>query len=217
MTVVALGPNQKPVEIPDEMLAKFDSGKMNRFGLIDYAITTQQGKPSDFGLEDAPKPSVGGALEASMIGAGRQVRNIESNIRQALAEYGPGYGNPSNRQIASNYEKEQQAEIERLAAPVKEEFPKSSFAGEMLPAFAVPGGKVAQIVAGGTMGALQGDTGKERLATAALGAGASYAGQKVGEAISNRVVPAVQKFFGSRLAPAREALTSSGRSEERRV
>lgn len=209
MTVVALGPNGKRVEIPEGMLTDFDKGSISRGGLLDYAIRTGQGMPSDFGLEDT-KPEVSGAMEAAMVGAGRQVKNFESNFKQLMAEYGPGYGHASNRQIASDREKAEQAEISRLATPVKREFPKSSFAGEMLPSFAVPGGKVAQITAGGIQGALQGDTPMERVGLAALGAGASYAGQKAGEAISNRVVPSIQNALGSSLGNARQTLTESG-------
>jgi len=200
----------KMVEIPDEMIEQYKSGALSKNGLIDYAVTTQQGKPSDFGLEDAPKPDVSGAMQAAMIGAGRQVKNFESNFQQLMAEYGPGYGGAANRQMASDLFKRQQAEIDRLAKPVKQEYPKSSFAGEMLPSFAVPGGKAAQITAGGVMGALQGDTTAERIGLGALGAGMSYAGQKAGEAISNRVVPAIQSALGSSLGSARQTLTQSG-------
>lgn len=202
MTAVALGPKGKVVDIPDSMLEKFDAGELSRNGLIDYALTTQQGRASDFGLEET-KPDMRGSMNAAMVGAGRQVMDLGSNVTQAMDELaGNTYG--------VEREKGKQAEMARLAAPVKEEYPKASFAGEMLPGFAVPGGLAVQMGAGATMGALQGDTAQERLLGAGIGAGGAYAGQKAGDALARHAVPMLQRGLGSRLGQARSTLAREG-------
>src|SRR5688572_7501115 len=138
MTAVALGPNGKVVDLPDEILAQFDAGKINRSGLMDYAIRTQQGKPSDFGLEDAPSPEIRGPMNAMMISAGKETTQLGSNALQ-LADELIGNQVGAQRQIAK------QAEADRLTAPVGQQYPKASFAGKVLPNFAVPGGVIPQV------------------------------------------------------------------------
>jgi hypothetical protein len=208
MTVVALGPKGKRVDIPQSWLDDFDKGVINRGGLLDYAIRTQQGIPSDFGLEDAPKPEVSGAFNAAMIGGGRQLDTLSANIGQATGDLGAYLGNEKDREFSAA-QREREAEINRLAEPVREQFPKASFAGEMLPGFAVPGGRVAQIGAGAGLGALQGDNAQERLIGAGIGGGAAYAGQKLGDYASRTLMPKLQGFFGSRLAGARQVLNQA--------
>jgi hypothetical protein len=202
VTAVALGPKGKVVEIPDEMLQQFDSGQLNRSGLIDYAMSTQQGRASDFGLQET-KPDMRGAMNAAMVGAGRQLDDLKSNAIQAMDQMA---GNPAGAED----QKYKQAEIARLAAPIKEQYPKSSFAGEMLPGFAVPGGLPTQMAVGAATGALQGDTTSERLTGAGMGAGGAYIGQKAGDALSQRFVPMAQRALGNRLGGARSTLAREG-------
>lgn len=202
MTAVALGPRGKVVEIPDSMLDQFDAGTLSRNGLIDYALSTQQGRASDFGLEET-SPDMRGGFNAAMVGAGRQLADLKSNAIQAMDEIA---GNPQGAEI----QKGKQAEISRLAAPIKEQYPKSSFAGEMLPGFAVPGGVAVQVGVGAGLGALQGDTPGERLTGAGLGAGGAYAGQKGGDYLAQRFVPLVQRSLGNRLGQARSTLAREG-------
>lgn len=200
---VALGPNGKEVEIPDEMVAKFDSGQLSRNGLFDYAVSSGQGQPADFGLEQAEPPRASGPFNAAMISAGKEVTQLGSNALQLLAEFA------GNNQEAER-QKGRQAEAERITAPVSEEYPKSSFAGRMLPNFAVPGGVVPQMISGGIQGALASDSPAGRVGGAATGAGLAYAGTKAGDALSRLVTPKVQSALGSTMGGARETLETAG-------
>lgn len=200
---VALGPNGKEVEIPDEMIARFDRGELNKNGLYDYAISTEQGRPGDFGLEESERPRASGAMNAMMISAGKEVSQLGSNALQLLAEL-------ANNPQEAERQKSKQAEAERLTAPVGEEFPKATLAGKVLPNFAVPGGIVPQVVSGVVQGGLASDDPAGRVGGAALGGALAYGGTKLGDAISNQVTPRLQQMMGSRLGAARETLESAG-------
>lgn len=200
---VALGPTGKEVEIPDEMIAKFDRGELTKNGLYDYAVTTQQGQPTDFGLDQQALPRAKGPFNAAMVSAGKEVTQLGSNALQLLAEI-------AGDTAGSEREKSKQAERDRLTAPVSKEYPKSSFVGRMLPNFAVPGGIVPQVAAGVAQGALSSDTVEGRLGNAALGGGLAYGGAKLGDAISSAITPKVQQAMGSTLGGARETLESAG-------
>ncbi len=142
-------------------------------------------------------------LEALFIGAGRAVDRLGSNIGQAFAEM---FGDDT----AAAKQKAKQAEIERLAEPIKREFPIQSFAGEALPFFAVPGGLPAQIGAGVAQGALEGDDPTSRLIGGGLGGALGFAGQKAGDVAGSRVQNALQRLMGNPNANARKALLDAG-------
>lgn len=201
MSQVKLGDNEKIVDIPDEMLDQFDSGQLKSINLKFYAISSGQANPDDFPEAfQIDKPEVSGALQAMMIGAGRELARANSNLGEMFA------GSEAGKQR----EQEKQAEIARLAEPVKEEYPKSSFVGEMLPGMAIPGGRVAQVAAGAGLGALEGDSPGERMALAAIGGLSALGGQKLGDYLSSRITPKIQQALGSTAARARDVLTREG-------
>lgn len=200
---VALGPSAKEVEIPDHLIAQFDSGKITKNGLFDYAISSGQGQARDFGLEQQELPRATGRFNAAMISAGKETTQLGSNALQLLAEI-------AGDQAGSEREKAKQAERERLTAPVAQEYPKSAFVGRMLPSFAVPGGIVPQVVAGAAQGALASDDPAGRLGGAALGGALAYGGTKAGDAISRAITPRVQQALGSTTGAARETLENAG-------
>lgn len=202
MTSVALGPNGKVVDIPDELLAEFDAGRLHRTMLYFHAVKTGQGKPEEFGLPNRD-PEVSGPMQAAMISAGKEVSRLGSNLSQAMAQMG-GDTQGAQAEVA------RQDEMQRLTAPVRQQFPKASFAGEVLPGFAIPGGKAAQIGVGAGLGALEGDTPGQRIANTLLGAGSALVGQKIGDEISQRIVPKVQRVLGSTMGAARDTLKRAG-------
>jgi len=224
----------KNVHIPSELLDQYDSGELKEMGLIDYAISTGQGRPSDFGLENAETPRAAGRGNAMMIQAGAALDRGASNVRQGLAEAQIATGlrpaeeltmtqfdpaTRSNQRVPiPEAERNIQSEIDHLTSPVSEEFPVSSFGGDLLPELAVPGGKLAQVGMGITEGALRGDTARERLGNAALGGVMSLVGRKAGDELTSRLGPRIQSGI-SRLtgntrqqanAAARARLTSEG-------
>lgn len=200
---VALGPNAKEVEIPDAMIARFDKGEITKNGLYDYALSSGQGDPRDFDLDYQPLPGAKGGFNAAMVSAGKETTQLGSNALQLLAEI-------AGNQAGAEREKAKQAERERLTAPVAQEYPKSSFAGRMLPNFAVPGGLIPQVVAGAAQGALASDDPAGRLGGAALGGAMAYGGTKAGDALSRAITPRVQQMFGSTTGAARETLEGAG-------
>lgn len=205
MTSITLGPNRKLVDIPDYMLKAFDEGRMTSGGLKDYAIGSRQATPEELGFVRTQEemPSVSGPMQAAMIGAGRETVRAGSNLKQAFSEL-------SGNQEGAMAAQADQAEMARLAEPVKAQYPKASFAGEMLPGFAIPGGKIAQIGAGAALGGMEGDTPLQRIIGAATGAGGALLGQQAGKAISNRVVPKIQGLMGGAAGKARDVLASEG-------
>lgn len=183
MPVVALGPKEFKVDLPLPIIDQYNNGTLNAGGIKDYAISHGLATVDDLGLPNSLKetpPTVDGAMQAAMIGAGRETSRIGSQAMQLLADVA-GNENLSQR------EKDFQAEQSRLAEPAKAEYPKSSFAGEVLPGFAIPGGKGTQLAAGMVLGGMEGDTLGERVYGASIGALTGFLGQKAGDFVGQKV------------------------------
>jgi len=193
---ITLRASGKKVSVPRDMFKRGDALAIRQF-----AFQSGQATSEEAGISQEFKPSVVG--DASLIGAGRMIDRLGSNFRQLGAEIG---GDSATVQK----EKDKQAEIERLSRPAREAFPKSSFLGEAIPGFAIPGGKIPQVVAGVTEGALQGDTPLSRIGLGALGGGLSLIGAKVGDKIGGAVQNRLQRAIGDPDAGARQALQSAG-------
>jgi len=189
----------KKVRVPRSLVEK---GVKFQLSARAYAVESGQATWEEVNGAPAAVPGASGNFDAAMIGAGRQVDNLKSNFGQALADI---TGNKASSQLR----RDEQTEISRLSQPLKSEFPKSSFAGEMLPSFVIPGGLGMQVGAGAIEGALTGDTAKERIGGGALGGTLGFLGQKAGDFIGSRIQNKAQSVFGNPNASAREALLAS--------
>lgn len=187
----------KYVQVPTRLLSSPLSARA-------YAVESGQATWEEVNGEPAADPGIDSGFQAAMIRAGATVDRFKSNIFQALQQATSSDPNAGREEMAK------QAEIERLGAPVKEQYPKSSFVGEALPFFAVPGGPAAQIAFGTAAGALEGDTPLERLGYGALSGVTAYGGQKLGDYLGARTQNAIQRARGVPEAAARSQLLSSG-------
>jgi len=193
--------NGKAVKIPQEM-----KDNNRRLSARAFAVETGQATWEEMNGEPAVHATANGNVDAAMIGAGRTASNLYSNAKQGIAGM---FDNQSARDVVDQ-EIGNQNETDRLSQGVKSDFPVSSFLGEQLPYFAVPGGKAAQLGAGAVTGALEGDTLGERLGGAALGLGAGYLGQKGGDWVGARVQNVLQRARGAPNALARRELLRAG-------
>ena len=197
MAKVRLGINQTKVDIPDEMVEQYRSGDLTREHLMQHAIRTNQAEIFDFTQRKTSFLGVAGQS------AGTEMARLGSNIRQAAADI---TGNVE----ASDAQKEIQSRLETNAERLFRERPVAAFTGQVGPYFAVPGGKVAQTIAGGVQGALEGDTLMGRLGGAALGAGLGFAGQYLGDKAGRFVRRQAGNLFRFVKEPARETLERLG-------
>lgn len=197
---VGLRHSDKVVRIPKDLI---DPGARVQARAQNYVIENGLASFEEVHGEPGSTPGASGPLEAFAVGAGREIARAGSNVAQAVGDL---FGNED----LSTREKAKQAEIARLAAPLKEEFPKSSFAGEVLPSFAIPGGRVAQVGVGALQGALEGDTAGERTFGAGAGSALAFGGQKLGDQAGLRFQNRIQQARGVAAAPARRALIDAG-------
>jgi hypothetical protein len=188
----------KKVKVPKELI---DNGR--RLSARAYAVETGQATWEEVNGEPAVTAGASGPIESALISAGKTTVDLGSNLKQFFAEM---FGNDA----AAEREKAKQAEANRLFSPLQQERPISTFAGSMLPYFAVPGGKALQIGAGAVEGALSGDTPEQRLLGAGIGAGAGFLGQKIGDKLGARVQNAAQRARGNPNAMARKELLDAG-------
>jgi len=195
---VELSASGKRVMIPAEMFNVGDTITMKQ-----YAYESGQATKEEAGISNEYKPVVSDPIMAALIGAGRTVSDLGSNIRQAGAE---AFGSS----IDADDAKRDQLQSEQLSRSVRDDFPVSSFAGSVLPYFAVPGGKAVQAGFGAAEGALQGDTVGERLFGAGVGLTAAIGGQKAGDWLGARLQNRIQSAVGNPNAAARNELLKSG-------
>lgn len=180
----------KEVQVPKELWESKRVGSMRAYAVETGQATWEEVNPpeSRFDFDTSPTPS--GIMENLAVSAGRQVSTTGSNIRQLFNEL---IGNDT----AAQKEIGKQAEVDRLAQPAREEFPVSSFIGEALPSFAIPGGPGVQVGAGIAEGALAGDTGSERSLGGAIGGTLGFAGQKLGDHVGQVLNRRFQEATGN--------------------
>lgn len=195
----------KVVTVPKKLV---DDG--NFLAARAYAVQTGQATWTEVG-HDEPNPGLSApdsapaftkAVEAGLIGAGRRLAQTGSNVRQLLAEAGDRGSEAEQEQLRQN-------EMNRLAQPIKRDFPIASFIGEAGPSFAVPGGRVPQVAAGAVEGALEGESPASRVGLGALGAGLGLFGARLGDRGGSATQRRAQSALGDPDASARQALADA--------
>lgn len=197
MTAVRLGINKVLVDVPDEMLAAYQNGQAEREELMQHAIRTGQAEIFDFTQRQESFMDI--AKQSAM----NEVARFGSNIRQAGADI-------TGNQEASDAQRAVQERLAENSEWLSRQRPGATIVGQVAPYMAVPGGKVAQTMAGGIQGFLEGDTPAGRIAGAATGAALGFAGQKIGEKVGNLANRGIRKALGAVKEPARETLERLG-------
>jgi hypothetical protein len=145
----------------------------------------------------------GSSFETIAAQARRATLDFMSNVRQVFAE-------ATGDEVGALKEQIAQAERAALFGPAERDRPASAFVGQTLPYMLVPGGKVAQGVAGAVEGGLQGDTLGQRAIGAATGLTAGVGGAKIGDEVLMRLQNRAQRGLGRVDANARRELISQG-------
>ncbi len=183
------------VVVPSELASVGDKGAMRAYVVESGQATWQQVIPPSEG--PVARPDDPGALGNVMVQAGRQVTDLGRSATQLISD-----------QETTDAIQGDRVEARRLNADLASDRPVSSFAGNALPSFAVPGGMVAQVGAGIAEGALSADPGN-RLQGAAIGGTVGAAGQRLGDIAGQAVQRASQTATGNPNAAARQALSDA--------
>lgn len=195
----------KTARIPRELWERGDLISMKG-----YIVESGQASWEDVGVENPVKPDIPGPIGSMLVGMGRGVDLLGSNIKQAGHETWGKAMAPGSAEALAERERQYQSEVNRLAQPLWEERPVSSFIGEAAPSMAVPGGRNTQIGAGAVEGYLQGDTPLTRLLYAGLGAAGGFLGQHFGDKMGAYIGRKAQSVLGNPKSAAINKLADAG-------